>query len=911
FWFENGGMGGLPYFIDDIKVVENDIEAVPTATPVPEPSIEDNEQGWVNTDIRFNGTDWLNNSIFLAAGETAGYDADGDGFSVAWNYSMYAAVNAGAYDFLVKNLEEPVVGGTFEFYFWVRDAGGVDANGLKIEAIAYEADGTAYSLGTSGAVSPKLGTPSGAGDTNWFVYSNNMPADKKIVKMELRLYNGAGAATVWGVVNIDKISFKNTTTGSYDRISELGWTPVARTSETPTVANGSLAYSHEGDSVIVLSGGVTPDLEYLKTITMSKTLDTALTDGYLEYKVYMDAFNSSINSASHTKTRAVAYDSAGTAYDLGASDGIIRYGAWMGGSLVYGGWNQYRALLPAGVAITRIEISIFWFENGGMGGLPYFIDDIKVVENDIEAVPTATPEPTAAVTPDPTAGVTPDPTAGVTPDPTPTDVPAPTPTDTPVPTPTSVPLPTPTLPPVEGVYLQTETFIPDDLTSSAGDRENLNDNEFNWYTDEILINGDKMLDGSRIFDYDATATSGWQVTENKYVRTETDDNYSTSLMFEVGHPLIDRDYDIKYKDLQAPVKGGKFSFYVWFRNGYPQNHNVFALEAVAYDKDGKAYSLGQSDVLSWSGDERYFTAPEDPNVAIMSGWQYYEGIMPKDIEIVKMGIMLVNTMPGSTAAIGPSYNNVWYAEDWTVFDEIKFTDTIIMDSDILFDDETKWVSDEAILTGLDEYLFPWLKYDDKTIEIDTSFNSFGNDNVAVINRDLDNGITGGTFSFKLFNQTNSNLAGEPRYKVSVLAYDENGLETDLGDCTPGDFGNDYLKFSGLPGIAYIFNGYSTLTVDLPADSETTRISIVITETTEATLSSALFYLDDVKFIGTLAAEPGEATPTPTATAAPTQTPGENPQTSDSGTAFPAFMILALLAITVFSSKMIYSKKKNS
>ncbi|MHB1455120.1 MAG: hypothetical protein ACYCYM_14360, partial [Saccharofermentanales bacterium] len=132
-------------------------------------TIEDNEQGWVNTDIRFNGTDWLNNSIFLAAGETAGYDADGDGFSVAWNYSMYAAVNAGTYDFLVKNLEEPVVGGAFEFYFWVRDAGGVDANGLKIEAIAYEADGTAYSLGTSGAVSPKLGTPAGVDDTNWFV----------------------------------------------------------------------------------------------------------------------------------------------------------------------------------------------------------------------------------------------------------------------------------------------------------------------------------------------------------------------------------------------------------------------------------------------------------------------------------------------------------------------------------------------------------------------------------------------------------------------------------------------------------------------------------------------------------------------------------------------------------------------
>src|SRR5690606_3091452 len=148
-------------------------------------------------------------------------------------------------DFLVKNLEEPVTGGEFEFYFWVRNAYGNDVNGLKIEALAYEADGTEHSLGMSSTVSIKSGTPTGAEDAKWYIYSGTMPADKKITTMELRLVNGADIATAWGVVNIDKISFKNSSTADDVRISEEGWTAVARTSETPTVANGPLAYSSE------------------------------------------------------------------------------------------------------------------------------------------------------------------------------------------------------------------------------------------------------------------------------------------------------------------------------------------------------------------------------------------------------------------------------------------------------------------------------------------------------------------------------------------------------------------------------------------------------------------------------------------------------------------------------------------
>lgn len=100
------------------------------------------------------------------------------------------------------------------------------------------------------------------------------------------------------------------------------------------------------------------------------------------------------------------------------------------------------------------------------------------------------------------------------------------------------------------------------------------------------------------------------------MRQDTDDAYAAALMFRVGHPVNDNtNYDIVYKDLQKPLKGGTFSFYLWLRNGLPTNHGVFAVEALAYDKDGNAYSLGRSDLLGWSGDERYFTSPDDPNVA--------------------------------------------------------------------------------------------------------------------------------------------------------------------------------------------------------------------------------------------------------------------------------------------------------
>lgn len=61
-------------------------------------------------------------------------------------------------------------------------------------------------------------------------------------------------------------------------------------------------------------------------------------------------------------------------------------------------------------------------------------------------------------------------------------------------------------------------------------------------------------------------------------------------------------------------------------------------------------------------------------------------------------------------------------------------------------------------------------------------------------------------------------------------------------------GTDYLKFSGLPQTAYVYNGYNNCSVKLPADKILKRLEIHITETTEALVASALFMLDDVKFI---------------------------------------------------------------
>ncbi len=788
-------------------------------------TIEDNERGWANEDIRFANEEKtvLHNSVFLSEAETKTYDRDGDNFSLAWNYAIKGAVNPDAADTLVKNLTEPVVGGTLSFAVWVRTGAGITGAGLKIEAVAYEADGTAHALGQSEAMTPKAGAPTDSEDDGWYAYAKPLPAGKKIVKVELRLTNGGEEAAVWGMVNIDSIVFSNTVKGSYTRIAERGWQAVARESQSPTVAAGALGYSHEGDGVLVLSGAVTPDLEYLKSIGMSKTLDAAVSGDYLEYKVYLDTVNSSLPAKTnpHFKTKAIVYDENGQPHDLGVSDSILRYGAFLGGGMVYGGWNQYRVALPAGISVSKIEVCVVWVEEyAGMGPMPFYFDDFKVLTlKDEEPLPPSSEEESSVPSvPDSSEESSSDSSSDPEPQP---------------------------------VGPETKPFTPDDLTSNKDKRETVNDNECNWYTEKVLYAAaSTLLDGSRIFDYDPLATEGsWQSTENRYVRQDTDDAYAAALMFRVGHPVNDNtNYDIVYKDLQKPLKGGTFSFYLWLRNGLPTNHGVFAVEALAYDKDGNAYSLGRSDLLGWSGDERYFTSPDDPNVAAMAGWHKYEGVMPKDVEIVRMGIMLVKPDPASTGCIGPSYDGIWPGEDWTPVDEIRFTDTIVCDDAIRMDDETLWESDEITITEMGEFLNPWCMMDDKAVELDCTFNKAPFGKTATLYREFETGIQGGAFTFSLYNPSNSYLATEPRYTAGVIAYDKDGNKIDLGDCTPGDRG--YLKFSGLTSTAYQYNGYNTCTIKLPEDKAITRLEIVITETTGKELNSALLFLDNMQFIGT-------------------------------------------------------------
>ncbi len=355
-------------------------------------NIEDNEKGWVNDEIRFNGTDWLNNSVYTIQAETAPYDIDGDSFSLAWNYSMNAAVNSKQYDYIEKNLEKPLTGGNFSMSLWIRSGAGTDANGYKVEIIAYEPNGTAHSIKTSNALSVSGSAPADKQDNGWHNISAELPANKKIIKMGIKLHNGNSIATAWGILNIDNIQFTNTQIAQFTRIDETGWLTVERTSESPTVANGTLQYYYEGSEVIVISGGLTPDLEYLKSISMAKTLDSAIKGGFIEYKVYVDAFNSSLNGSSHTKTKMLAYDASGNKYDLNAET-RLKYGAFLSGGMIFGGWNQFRAELPADVDVTKIEIQLFWYENGGMGSVPYYVDDIKVMDNDIPQPETTEPNP--------------------------------------------------------------------------------------------------------------------------------------------------------------------------------------------------------------------------------------------------------------------------------------------------------------------------------------------------------------------------------------------------------------------------------------------------------------------------------------------------------------------------------------
>lgn len=74
------------------------------------------------------------------------------------------------------------------------------------------------------------------------------------------------------------------------------------------------------------------------------------------------------------------YDENGQPHDLGVSDSILRYGAFLGGGMVYGGWNQYRVALPAGISVSKIEVCVVWVEEyAGMGPMPFYFDDFKVL----------------------------------------------------------------------------------------------------------------------------------------------------------------------------------------------------------------------------------------------------------------------------------------------------------------------------------------------------------------------------------------------------------------------------------------------------------------------------------------------------------------------------------------------------
>lgn len=116
--------------------------------------------------------------------------------------------------------------------------------------------------------------------------------------------------------------------------------------------------------------------------------------------------------------------------------------------------------------------------------------------------------------------------------------------------------------------------------------------------------------------------------------------------------------------------------------------------------------------------------------------------MPKDVEIVRMGIMLVKPDPASTGCIGPSYDGIWPGEDWTPVDEIRFTDTIVCDDAIRMDDETLWESDEITITEMGEFLNPWCMMDDKAVELDCTFNKAPFGRTATLYREFEDGDPG-------------------------------------------------------------------------------------------------------------------------------------------------------------------------
>ncbi len=788
-------------------------------------TVEDSELHWYNNEVRVRAagaTDVKDSARILrynAEGQPHeriplhGED-DNDEVAVQWMYALGAAgINEKDYDILYKDLATPVMGGEFAFKFWFRNAyGEEDQNSaFKIRGVAYEIDGTAHEL-------DELALAGWSGDgqnegCGWYSYSAALPADKVIHRVAVKIYRPAGSQANIGLDDwsvIDGVKFVNTVLVD-DAVAFLGvdgWKASWTGEElAPTGVTGD-AFGGEYGQKVMIDGGFTyhPD-DYKPDQSISKELAAPAKGGYLSFKME-NKVNSTVPGQPQFQMFANVYDAAGTKYELGLQPQGEDYLPFSSsGTQMYFGFTRYVAPLPADKEIVKVEIGMHLLtEDVGMGAnsAVFFATDIKLVDSAYQGSEDEGEDGEEGGGEE--------------------------------------------LPPTYPEFPERTDFTPDSAPAGTDVYE---DSELGWYNNDVYYNAGVLVDHVRIIKYEEgfTESDGWSWIKNFFIRPETDsDEYALQFMAVVNHPLTEqRPYDIIYKDLSVPVEGGTFDFYFWFRNGYEYNHNVFALEAYAFDAEGNAYGLGampnagEAPGLAWSGD----------HVNVAAGWYHYSAAMPKDVPIVRLGIKVFKPDLTTTGVLGPVYNGEWFAEEWFAIDEIRVIDTTILDEGYTFDDEQGWESDYSSLAPMGEYLNPWcILQGDTAIEMENYFNYDEYPDYTNIYKEFDEAISGGQFAFSLYNVTNSYMDSQPKFQVDVYGYKEGAGEAGrvkLGTYPEEEDG--YLKYSGSTDSYQLYNGWNSVVVDIPEDAEFTKLEIVIREITGVESDGVLIFLDDIKFMG--------------------------------------------------------------
>jgi hypothetical protein len=772
-------------------IAQNNIELV---------TINDTERDWYGSEYYTspsNGGNQQDHIRLISAGTAGAAMAtrtatDSDDTAMLWMQYINNSVRPQKDLTIYKNLSTPIKGGRFSFYFWLSNHYANLAFGL--EAIAYDAGGTAYSLGKpfnntgiqwsvgdGNAVNPNPGLSNG-----WTHYECDMPADVIVEKMAIRMYvrdNYTPAAPFYASIPnpswpdmcysvIDEISIKDTTT-PVNTVFD-GEDPATWNADYGSVTNVSNQFSRfitNGTSAL----DITADYRALSSVKVHKSLVKGVRGGRFSYKMFNYSVNSRVDGQPRSSVRAFATATDGSKIDLGRypkdEAGYIEYGGNPVTGQIYFGWQYYVANLPVDKTIKAIDL-VFEESTLQSVAIKYFVDEIKFMDS-----------------------------------------------------------------------VFTDLAVEPEIGTT------INDTERDWYGNEYYKapgNNWNQQDHIRLI---TAGTAGTAMS----TRTATDRDDTAMLWMQFinatvsksGVPTKIRDSRKElsiFKDLPVPLKGGKFSFYLWLSNMYASGS--FGLEAIGYDINGKSYSFGKM----FDKEGLLFSGHKDLK-GYGVGWNHYLGNIPANVFIEKIEIrMFVIENPVKAPYYSSIPNPSWANEYYSVIDEISYKNTT-KDQNVVFDGENPatWKIDYGTVSQINESNIPrFIANGTTALEINADFKMNKNLRSRVnLHKDLDKGVKGGRFAFKIYNTSNSGVKGQPKTTVRVIATATDGTRI-LLDKYP-DNPDGFINFGGIPKNSQIFYGWQYYITNMPSDKVIKAVDILLEESVGWHIIMK-YYIDEIKFI---------------------------------------------------------------